>query len=94
MLYFKSDFEYVGYPEFVDPLCVGVPRAAILRAMIMPANPKRFYSPTTFGVELKEFWDYLWDRAGAVLRAADEVILIGYSMPKIDERARDLLRQN
>lgn len=59
--------------------------------MIMPALPKTFYFATTFGEEWKEFWDGLWLRAARAIRNADELVIIGYSLPAADERARGLL---
>jgi hypothetical protein len=59
--------------------------------MIMPALPKQFYFVTTFGQEWKGFWDDLWRRAGCAIQTADEVVVIGYSMPIVDERARAML---
>ena len=57
----------------------------------MPALPKRFHFATTFGPEWKQFWDRLWTRAKRAIKSADELVIIGYSMPTVDERARALL---
>jgi hypothetical protein len=86
-----SDLEYLGYHESVDPLSVGLRTGASLPAMIMPAMPKRFHFETSLGIEWKVFWDVLWDRAKDALDGADELVIIGYSMPTIDERSRDML---
>ena len=91
VLYFRPDLEYLGYQDFVDPLCRGLQSAASLPAMIMPALPKRFYFATTFGQEWTGFWDGLWKRAECAIQAADEVVVIGYSLPTVDERARGML---
>lgn len=57
----------------------------------MPALPKPFYFETTFGLEWEGFWDSLWLRAKRAISNADEVVIIGYSLPVADERARVML---
>jgi hypothetical protein len=91
VLYFRSDLEYLGYPDFVDPLCSGLQGAICLPAMILPALPKVFYFATSFGQEWRGFWDSLWRRAEHAIKNADELVIIGYSLPAADERARDTL---
>jgi hypothetical protein len=91
VLFFRPDLEYLGYPNFVDQLCRGFDTAVSLPAMIMPALPKQFYFATTYGKEWKDFWDYVWQRAEQSIANADEVIVIGYSLPVADERARSML---
>jgi hypothetical protein len=59
--------------------------------MIMPALPKRFHYSTSFGQEWKPFWDRLWKRAKRAIDHAEELVLIGYSMPNIDKRACAML---
>ena len=90
-LFFRPDLEYLGYPDFVDPLCAHLDSAPSLSAMVMPALPKHFYFETSFGKEWKPFWDSLWARARRAIGKADELVVIGYSMPTIDERARTML---
>lgn len=91
VLFFRPDLDYLGYHDFIDPLCSGLDTAVSLPAMILPALPKTFHFATTFGQEWKPFWDGLWQRAERVLQVADEVVIIGYSMPKVDERARTVI---
>lgn len=87
----RPDQEYFGLPDFVDPLCVGLDTVCRLLAMIMPALPKTFYFATIFGHEWKPFWDSLWRRAEDAIARAEELVIIGYSMPAADGRARELL---
>jgi hypothetical protein len=91
VLFFRPDLEYLGYQDFVDPRCAHLGAAPSLPAMIMPALPKTFHFATTYGDEWKGFWDHLWNRAGRAIADADEVIVIGYSLPVADERARGML---
>ena len=87
VLFFRPDLEYLGSTDFVDPRCVRLDSAASLPAMIMPA----FHFATTYGAEWKEFWDALWGRAERAIANADELAIIGYSLPIADERARAML---
>ncbi len=91
VLLFRHDLEYLGYSDFVDPRCGHLDSAASLSAIIMPALPKTFYFATTFGEEWKDFWDGLWWRAERAIESADELAVIGYSLPIADERARGML---
>ena len=91
VLFFRPDLEYLGYRDFVGPICFGLDTAATVPAMILPALPKHFHFATTFGEEWKDFWDGLWQRAEHAIDNADEVAVIGYSLPTADERARAML---
>jgi hypothetical protein len=42
--------------------------------------------------EWEGFWNSLWSQAEESVAAADEVHIIGYSLPDYDERAGKLLR--
>jgi hypothetical protein len=89
------DFEYLGYPKEVqDPESHGVARSGGIPAIIMPTRNKRFYLESSLGREWEMFWDHLWKQAQKALRSSDEVVLIGYSMPPADQRARNLLLEN
>lgn len=90
----RPDFEYLGFPDFIDPLVGQLPSAVTITAMIMPILKKAFFKETTFGQEWQAFWDMLWGQAGKALDAADEIVLIGYSMPEANERTRALLLDN
>jgi len=59
--------------------------------MIAPFRKKEFFFKTSFGQEYGDYYDRLWQQAAAALRAASEVVVLGYSPPASDERARDLL---
>jgi hypothetical protein len=91
VLFFKPDHEYLGYEGFVDPLCANMTSAPVLPALILPGLPKRFYFETSFGREWTDFWDSIWRQAADSLCTADEVVIIGYSLPVADIAARELL---
>ena len=91
VLCFRQDFSYLGFPDVIDPHYGQLPSAASITAMITPNLKKRFFYETTFGKEWEPFWNTLWSQAKDALRLADEIVLIGYSMPAADERARELV---
>jgi hypothetical protein len=85
-------FSFLGYPpEIHDPLCQGISRPGGEPALILPGLHKSFFHQTFAGREWQPFWDHIWDMAGEAVRSADEIVVIGYSMPEADERARELL---
>jgi len=85
-------FSYLGYPpEFRDPLARGITNTGGEPSVILPALHKIFFNETFAGRELEPFWDALWGLAGEALHATDKIVIIGYSMPQADERARELL---
>ena len=60
-------------------------------SVILPGRAKKFHYETSFGPEHKKFFDSLWSRAAAALKRADEIVLCGYSLLSVDQRACDLL---
>jgi hypothetical protein len=85
-----SDYEAVSLsPEesFATLERIGDP----FPSLILPGRTKEFYYETSFGPEHEEFFSSLWWQASAALRRANRVVLCGYSMLPVDERACDLL---
>lgn len=92
VVFFKSEFEFLGYPPgIIDYHCRGLDRGAGHTAIIMPVLRKRFYEQTSFGREWEPFWQDLWNQASFALQFSDEIVVIGYSMSPADQKARDLL---
>jgi hypothetical protein len=60
-------------------------------SLILPGRTKEFYYHTSFGPEHQEFFSGLWAQAAAALKRVDRVVLCGYSLLPVDERACDLL---
>ena len=91
--FFRPDFDFLGYSnEIFDPGCKGILESAGLSAMIMPTLRKRFFAPTTEGRhEWEPFWNDIWGQAERALQLSDKIVIIGCSMPREDERARELL---
>jgi hypothetical protein len=85
-----SELMFLGYSNVADSLFprVGTPA---LRPLILPTRCKKFYFDTNLGREWEEFWDLLWDNAAQVLGESDRIVICGYSLPLVDERACELL---
>jgi hypothetical protein len=86
-----SEFEFLGYEGVTDPMFSGggVDRSG---SMILPSRNKRFYVSTSVNPREREsFWSALWGQADSALHDADEVVIIGYSLPEADAEARRLL---
>ena len=61
-------------------------------SMILPGRQEKFYAPTSINSREREpFWDVLWENARGALQKVDEIVVVGYSLPAADERARDLV---
>ncbi|HEY4903496.1 MAG TPA: hypothetical protein VIH89_08500 [Candidatus Sulfotelmatobacter sp.] len=85
----KNELSFLGYVNAADP-AFGKGGAA-MPVMIFPARSKDFYFAPNTGIEYAEFWNDLWRQAGTALRSADRVVMCGYSLSSVDERARKLL---
>jgi hypothetical protein len=91
VIYGSRQFESLGYPpELSDSACKFVNFPGGRPALVMGFR-KRFFSETSFGRELEDFWQCLWSQAEVALGSSDEIAVIGYSLPIADERARELL---
>jgi hypothetical protein len=82
------EFAYLGTAKNDPRFRVGT---GFIPSLIMPTANKKFYMETSFGREWEEFWDWLWLQASDAVSEADEIHMIGYSLPQYDDRARKLL---
>jgi hypothetical protein len=88
----ESDFSYLGYSNSVrDPHSTGISRTGGEPALILPTLHKNFFHQTSFGHEWEPFWNRVWGQAADALQLSKRIVIIGYSMPGADERARQLL---
>lgn len=85
----KNELSFLGYADAVDPRFTK--GGAAIPVMIFPARSKEFYFAANTGVEYVEFWDELWRQASIGLRDAARVVICGYGLNPVDERARKLL---
>lgn len=91
-LFGARDFTYFGYSKDVrDPLCKGIATTGGEPALILPTLHKNFFHKTPLGREWEPFWNCIWEQARQALASAEKIVIIGYSMPAADERARELL---
>ncbi|HEV1994601.1 MAG TPA: hypothetical protein VGR03_09740 [Candidatus Acidoferrum sp.] len=88
----ESDFRYLGYSNVVrDPHCKGVSLTGGDPALVLPTLHKNFFHQTSSGREWEPFWNHIWGQAANVLHSSEKIVIIGYSIPAADERARELL---
>jgi len=88
-----QDFAYLDYRGIRDPEFPGG-RGSVDRSgsMILPGRTKVFAVETSVNPkERKLFWDSLWRQAAVGLKTATEIVVVGYSLPVADERARKLI---
>jgi hypothetical protein len=78
---------YLGYDEMLGTF----PGGGAFPSLILPGRVKVFHFGTSFGAEHKEFFDTLWFQAAAALKRAEKLVLCGYSLLPVDQRACDLL---
>jgi hypothetical protein len=86
----SSELRFLGYPTESDPLFPKGGMGAI-PPMIMPARCKKFYFDTSLGQQWKAFWDSRWHSAKLALAQSERIVICGYSLPPVDERACQLL---
>lgn len=88
----EADIKYLGYSQFSGRTFKG--GGVAMESLILPGRCKQFFVETSFGREFEEFWDKLWSQGSGALQKADKLVICGYSMPKADVRARNLLFRN
>ena len=59
--------------------------------LILPTYEKKYSVSTSVGDEWGDFYKSLWAQAAESLESSDRIVMIGYSMPQADTRARALL---
>lgn len=85
----RNELSFLGYAHEVDPLFGN--GGAALPVMIFPAQSKDFYYAPNTGIEYVGFWDELWRQAEVALQASTRVVICGYSLNQVDNRACQLL---
>jgi hypothetical protein len=87
----KADLEFLGYSDFEGHT---YPGGGAFPSLILPGRQKEFFFRSSLGNEWKPFFEHLWSQAGTALNHADRVVICGYSMLPVDERACDLILGN
>ena len=85
-----DDLDYLGYKDFSGHTYTS---GGAFACLILPGRTKEFFYDTSGGREYAEFWDSLWSQAAEALKRSDKMVLCGYSMLSVDQRARELLLQ-
>lgn len=78
---------YLGYDDREGTF----PGGGGFPSLILPGRSKEFYYQTSFGPEHEEFFSSLWTQAADALQRAENLVLCGYSLQPVDQRACDLL---
>jgi len=91
---FDYELETLGYDRHSDARLPRDRGVAVIDSMVLPVHEKRFFFHTSFGDEWASFWNSLWSKAAAALRASDRVVVCGYSVLPIDERACEMLLED
>ena len=84
-----EEFCFLGYASLQDPEYVS--HHLMINGFILPYLRKEFYAGSSLGREGISFWNSLWDKGAVALERAQEVVILGYSMPIADCRARNLI---
>ncbi len=89
-----SDLRMLGYDHEVDSRIPRDRGVAMVDSLILPVREKQFFFRTSFGDEWISFWDSLWTAAADSLRTSDRIVISGYSVLPIDERACKMLLED
>jgi hypothetical protein len=84
----QADWEYLEYAEFSGHT---YPGGGAFPCLILPGRVKEFFYDTSGGHEYTEFWDLLWSQASEAVKRSDKIVLCGYSLLPVDQRACALL---
>jgi hypothetical protein len=87
----KADVEHLGYSDLTDFTDYLYENGGAIPCLILPDREKKFFYETSFGIECREFWDLLWTQAVNAVKRSQRLILCGYSLLPVDQRACDLL---
>jgi hypothetical protein len=88
----QADVERLGYSDlqdFTDHLYQI--KSPAIPCLILPDRDKKFSYDTTFGTMFGWFWDHLWEQAITALRQSQRLVVCGYSLLPVDQRACSLL---
>jgi hypothetical protein len=84
----RADLEFLDYQDFVGHTYES---GGAFPCLILPGRTKEFFYDTSMGREYAAFWDHLWSQAATALKGCDKIVLCGYSLLPVDQRARDLM---
>jgi hypothetical protein len=83
--------KHLGYSDLTDFAPYLYRNGGAVPCLILPDREKKFFYETPFGVECRDFWNGLWTQAAEAVKRSERLILCGYSLLPVDQRACDLL---
>jgi hypothetical protein len=83
-----ADLHHLGYADFKGRVFTG---GGALECLILPGRKKEFFYDTSSGREFGDFWELLWSQAAEAVNRSEKIVLCGYSLLPVDQRARELL---
>lgn len=87
----QADLEHLGYGDCTDFTAYLYRNGGAFPCLILPDRNKKFFYETSFGIQCPEFWDALWDQAAKAITRAQRLVLCGYGLLPVDQRACDVL---
>jgi hypothetical protein len=84
----RADLDFLGYEKFSGHTYES---GGAYPCLILPGRTKKFFYDTSFGHEYTEFWDHLWSQATSAVKRCDKIVLCGYNLLSVDQRACELL---
>lgn len=86
----RVDLNFLGYDTFAGHT---YETGGAFPCLILPGRTKEFFYDTSFGREYASFWNHLWGQAADAVKRSDKIVVCGYSLLPVDQRACDLLLQ-
>jgi hypothetical protein len=87
----RADLQHLGYSDFTAFTDYLYANGGAFPCLILPDREKKFCYETSFGIECRSFWDDLWRQATNAVKRSQRLVLCGYSLLPVDQRACDLL---
>ncbi len=84
----ENDLKFLGYENFTGHTYKS---GGAFPCLILPGRSKEFFYDTSMGHEFVEFWDHLWSQASEAVRHCDRIVICGYNLLPVDQRACDLI---
>jgi hypothetical protein len=84
----QADLKFLGYEDFAGHTYES---GGAFPCLILPGRNKEFFYDTSLGHEFISFWDLLWSQAIQAVKRCQKMVICGYSLLPVDQRACDLL---
>ena len=84
----EADLKFLEYEDFQGHTYRS---GGAFPCLILPGRTKEFFYDTSFGNEYGQFWDHLWSQASDAVKRCQKIVICGYSLLPVDQRACELL---